>query len=123
MENCPLCGKKAYIDLPDWSGGRFSINCDNCGQYSTNQIVITEIEKLKREHSPRIEELRYTIDIAAHRWYLNWSQSLKSIIFEYETPQELSKSDKKGLSKEFRQDRLRPKGKVFSIENDDNKDA
>jgi len=123
MENCPLCGMKASIDLPDWSGGRFSIDCANCGQYSTNQIVITEIERLKAEHSPRIDELRYTIDIADHRWYLNWSQSLNSIVFELETPQELSKRDKKGLSKHYRQNQPSPVGKVFRIDSEENDDG
>ncbi len=116
MENCPLCGKKASIELPEWSGGRFSIECADCGGFSTNQIVITELERLRKEGSSRIGEIQYTIDIADHRWYLNWSQRLQAIFFELETPRVLTKRDKKGLSKDARRGRSNPTGKIFRIQ-------
>ena len=102
MEKCPLCGNKASIDLPEWIGGRFSIKCNDCGEFATNSIVITELERLRAEASPRIGEIKYSIEIADHLWYLNWSQRLGMIILEAGQPRELTKHQKRGLRDEHR---------------------
>ena len=95
MEHCPLCGNRASIEPPEWSGGRILIICPDCGEFSTNQIVIDELDRLRAEGSSRIGELQYSIEIADHPWYLNWSPSLKMIALEHDAPREMTKHQKK----------------------------
>lgn len=97
METCPLCENNASIDLPEWSGGRFSIKCNDCGEFATNKIVITELERLRAEGSPRIGELKYSIEMSDHLLNLNWSQRLGMIVLEVGQPRELTKHQKRGL--------------------------
>lgn len=99
MKNCPLCGQPASIQLPDWSGGRFGVDCAHCGEFSTNQLVIDEMERLRAAGSPRIAELKYTIQSADHPWYLNWSPRLGMIVFEAGPAEKLTKRNKKAIRK------------------------
>jgi hypothetical protein len=95
LENCPLCGAKASIDLPEWSGGRFHINCADCGKFSTNKITIAELEILRAEGNVRIKELQYSIATAAHPWYITKHQRLGLIVLESGPAREMTKRDKK----------------------------
>ena len=95
MDYCPLCGNKADVCLPNWSGGKYSIKCKGCGEFTTNKITIDELDRLRLAGSPRIKELQYSIDIANEPWYITWSQQLGIIVLESGPPQEMTKQEKK----------------------------
>ena len=99
------------------------MSCSDCGDYSTNRIVIEEIGRLRAEGSSRIGELKYTIRIAEHSWYLNWSSRLNTIYFEKDPPRKLSKWEKKGRAKDVRREESRPTGTAIIVYvGDDNAD-
>ena len=81
------------------------MHCTGCGEFATNRIVIAELERLRAGGSPRIDELKYSIEIADHPWYLNWSQRLQQIILESGTPRDLTRSQKKGLRNSLTQEK------------------
>ena len=95
MENCPICGIKASVIPPEWSGGRILIKCSECGEFSTNKITIDELDALRDEGSPRIKELQYSIEIAEHPWYITKSPRLGIIVLESGPPRQMTKRDKK----------------------------
>lgn len=95
MEICPVCTQHAHIDEPEWSGGRFFVDCDSCGRFFTNRIVIGELERLREKGSSRIAEIQYTLRQYNVPRYLNWHQTLKLIFFDTETPRTLSANEKK----------------------------
>ena len=95
MENCPLCGIKASIISPEWSGGVILIKCAGCGEFSTNKITIDEIGALRAEGNPRIKELQCSIEMAEHPWYITKSPKLGIIVLELGPPQQMTKREKK----------------------------
>ena len=116
MDECPLCSSAAEVEHPDWSGGRFHITCSSCGSYSTNQIVLDEVARLRAENHPRIGELIMTIELRQYDWYMTWSQRLKSIVFEQENlPRVLSKMQKKGMRRAVEQPHTQVSGQIFNV--------
>ncbi|MEO0436973.1 MAG: hypothetical protein AAF098_08700, partial [Pseudomonadota bacterium] len=87
--------------------------------FSTNQIVLTEIERLAEVGSSRIKEIQHTIAISEHSWYLNWSPRLNMIIFEFEAPREMTKREKKSRSKGIRRGDSAQVGYVFQVRSSD----
>lgn len=95
MVNCPLCGIKATIVSPEWSGGRYLIRCAGCGEYSTNKITIDDLDSLRAAGNPRIEELQYSIAVAKYPLYVTKSQRFGGIVFESGPPRQMTKRQKK----------------------------
>lgn len=95
MESCSLCGVKATIVSPEWSGGRYFIRCAGCGEYSTNKITIDELDSLRAAESPRIEELQYSIAVAEYPLHITKSQRCGGIVLESGPPQQMTKREKK----------------------------
>ncbi len=124
MDECPLCSSAALVEHPDWSGGRFRITCSSCGSYSTNQIVLDEVKRLRAENHPRIGELIMTIELRQYDWYMTWSQQLESIVFEQENqPIELSKLHKKGMRRALEKPHSQVSVQIFNVTKDGDDEA
>ena len=104
MNYCPLCGNDADVTLPEWSGGKYSIKCTSCGDYTTNKITIDELDALRMGKSKRIQELQYSIAIAKERRYITKSQRSGMIVLETGCSKPVTKLQKN----------LRRKGKIGS---------
>jgi hypothetical protein len=95
MTNCPLCGGNARVDTPEWSGARFLVQCLMCGDYETNNFTIKELEKLRENKSPRIDELKASIESSDTLLHITKSQRLGMIVIESGPPSEMTKFHKK----------------------------
>lgn len=118
MENCPLCGNKASIIPPEWSGGRIQIKCAWCGEFSTNKITINELDALRAEGSSRIKELQQSI--AEHPWYITKSQRLGNIVLESGSPRQMTKLEKKHRRRMSEKGSSINIGRIYRSDNDPN---
>jgi hypothetical protein len=95
VENCPLCGKRAAIELPVWSGGRYFFDCKSCGAFSSNKITVDELNILREQGSVRISELQTSIATADHQWNITKHPRLNQIVLESGPSREMTKREKK----------------------------
>lgn len=122
MKTCPVCGNTALIEEPEWSGGRYYVDCDACGRFFTNKVVLQELDRLRALGSERVIEIRQTLQRYDVGRYLNWSSAHKTIFFDQEVEQTPTKHEKKFRSRSMRNGSTQFAGRIFRVIDDSERD-
>jgi hypothetical protein len=113
MKTCPVCDQKASVEEPEWSGGRYYVDCNVCGRFFTNKVVLQELDRLRAQGSKRVVAICQTLQRTDVGRYLNWSNTHNTIFFDWEVEKTPTKREKKSRSRSMRNGSTQVVGRIY----------